>query len=347
MEDGWRKIGYDNSTGTSPVYCNNFIKVGNIVNLKPDTDYTFYIETRNFKGTKTTDLILYIGNTITLENSKTVFTTGIKINDFLPKYAFNTTTRADFQNINLDLRNFLIVPVGQNVSVEYRMMIIEGKYTLEQIESYEPYTGGIASPNPDYPQEIKTITDSLSLTSCNKNLVNEILNTTIRNGITLTSNGDGTYIANGTATSDTTFNIKEGFSFKKGETYTLNGVEGGSSTTYYIFCYYIADLYNGSKTVTITQDLKNISLGIVIKKGYTANNLLFKPMLVKGSKVEPFEKHIQSQITANLPEGEFIGKLDDTDKDTLEVSYNENDGKYHLILNKNIKKITLNGTESS
>lgn len=38
------------------------------------------------------------------------------------------------------------------------LMIVKGEYTPSTIGSYEPYVGGTASPNPDYPQEIKSVT---------------------------------------------------------------------------------------------------------------------------------------------------------------------------------------------
>lgn len=64
----------------------------------------------------------------------------------------------------------------------------------------------------------------------------------------------------------------------------------------------------------------------------------------KKDSATSFEQHLQSQITANLPEGEFVAKTDDTYKDTLKVAYKE-DGKHHLILNKIISKTVLNGTQ--
>jgi hypothetical protein len=41
-------------------------------------------------------------------------------------------------------------------------------------DDYEPYTGGVASPNPDYPQDIKTISNNNKILICNKNLCDEI-----------------------------------------------------------------------------------------------------------------------------------------------------------------------------
>lgn len=67
-------------------------------------------------------------------------------------------------------------------------------------------------------------------------------------------------------------------------------------------------------------------------------------MTSNNGKDEKEENYLESVITANLPEGEFIGKLNDTNKDTLKVVYKE-DGKHHLILNKIISKTVLNGTQ--
>lgn len=61
-------------------------------------------------------------------------------------------------------------------------------------------------------------------------------------------------------------------------------------------------------------------------------------------KDETEENYLESVITANLPEGEFVAKIDGTYKDTLKVVYKE-DGKHHLILNKIISKTVLNGTQ--
>ena len=67
-------------------------------------------------------------------------------------------------------------------------------------------------------------------------------------------------------------------------------------------------------------------------------------MTSNNGKNETEENYLESVITANLPEGEFIGKLNDTYKDTLKVVYKE-DGKHHLVLNKIISKTVLNGTQ--
>ena len=51
-----------------------------------------------------------------------------------------------------------------------------------------------------------------------------------------------------------------------------------------------------------------------------------------------FGEYVESLITANLPENEFIGKLNDTYKDTLTFGYVTDDSKCHLKLKKKIGK---------
>lgn len=76
--------------------------------------------------------------------------------------------------------------------------------------SYEPYTGGIPSPNPDYPQEIKSVVNP-TVKIVGKNLLNATLKTITLNGVTCINNGDGTYTLNGTPTVETDFYIYGAF----------------------------------------------------------------------------------------------------------------------------------------
>lgn len=74
--------------------------------------------------------------------------------------------------------------------------------TTYQNEDYEPYTGGIPSPNPNYPQEIKNIVNPI-MKICGKNLLNLMKGKDIvsNNGVTYERNSDGSYKRTGTATS--------------------------------------------------------------------------------------------------------------------------------------------------
>lgn len=104
--------------------------------------------------------------------------------------------------------------------------------------------------------------------------------------------------------------------------------------------YSINNTYN---TRVITQD--DLDSNVVVYGGY--NTTSHVKINISYRNVKSYQTHIQSQINANLPEGEFIGKLNNTYKDALNVKYNEKDGQYHLYLYKNIGKVVLDGSKGS
>lgn len=211
---------------------------------------------------------------------------------------------------------------------------------------FEPYTGGQPSPSPDYPQEIKTIENSLKIRSNNFNYIfgvdikeTLIENTVLRsvnNGIinikkTTTEKGCnvGTYVKPISVKAGDKINLE-----------ILNGTINGD------FSCQILDKNYGELGVYISSKEENLikSDGIVeIIMPYIPETTTFEDVdFVFALNVE---ESLETQITANLPEGEFAGKIDDTYKDQFRINYNEEDGKYHLLLNKMVGKKVLNGTE--
>ena len=110
------------------------------------------------------------------------------------------------------------------------------------------------------------------------------------NGITFTSNKDGSVTANGTATSNAFYYCRlssRHFKLDKNKRYFLSGCPSGSASTYLMTC----DFYNDTKWVTsnfaYNQELINPSLydyncnniGIKVMSGATLDNVVFKPML--------------------------------------------------------------------
>lgn len=227
-------------------------------------------------------------------------------------------------------------------------VVLKPMISNEKIDDYEPYTGGEPSPSPDFPQKIKTITDSLSVTSCNKNILN---NTSIypklSHGITITFENQ-TYILNGTV-SGTFTNITDILNFNGSlGTYTISVDSPKDFYTNLKFLYedgsvsQITIVRNTSYAVfTITKKIMGMYIFVSsLADGQVLKDVQLKVQLERGSTQTSFEEHIQSQITAKLPEGEFIGKINDTYKDTLSVDL-QDDGKYHLILNKRIRHVKL------
>lgn len=177
--------------------------------------------------------------------------------------------------------------------------------------SYEPYTGGIPSPNPDYPQEIKSVVNP-TVKIVGKNLLNPTLQTTTRNGVTCTANGDGTYTLNGTATSNTQLVV--GYhNILDGQVKMLGCPSGGSTKTYCVIMQFSSGITGGEKGriydignggVGSTSDSiksgANYIRGIIsIMSGTTCNNLLFRPMLTTDltATYDDFEPYKEQTVT--------------------------------------------------
>lgn len=116
-----------------------------------------------------------------------------------------------------------------------------------------------------------------------KNLLNATLQTTTRNGVTCTANGDGTYTLNGTATTITVFDIVQDVSCSS---FRLAGCPvGGAHDASYELQARTDNLIYGYDTgdgKNIKAD-ENFFIRIRINTGINCNNLLFKPMIVDAS----------------------------------------------------------------
>lgn len=90
---------------------------------------------------------------------------------------------------------------GDAVDMTVNLMLEKGSTA----HPYEPYTGGIPSPNPYYPQEIKSV-ESFTVKSVGKNLLDyhDYVARTAALGITAEHDGHGTYHIFGTSTGNVT-----------------------------------------------------------------------------------------------------------------------------------------------
>jgi hypothetical protein len=223
---------------------------------------------------------------------------------------------------------------------------------------YEPYTGGQPSPSPDYPQKIKTITDGLNITSCNKNIFNfnETKNLKKYNCdykyendiLELTQTSQWTYVSCDIKVKpNTTYVYSFEMDFEginrpsnwwlslndtKGTTYNKNLVSFINDKIYKIFnttnSNTLQILFTGSTTTIPTKTIfKNIQLE-------------------ENPSLTDFEQNLLSKIEAKLPENEFIGKFDGTYKDIVRTEYFPEEGQYHLMLDKMMGKYTFTGNEN-
>lgn len=184
---------------------------------------------------------------------------------------------------------------------------------------YEPYTGCIASPNPEYPQEIEAsgASGSVVVKSCGKNLLRNTLSSQTQNNVSTTVNEDKTVKVNGAASINTGFSVTT--YLNKGKYIATGCPTNGSYTTYALL---VQPLDSNNNAITTYWDIGN---GVVfdieedntktwvyiarIAQGYTANNLLFKPMLRKcdenGNPIgdDTYEPYQETAATMQTPNG--------------------------------------------
>ena len=128
------------------------------------------------------------------------------------------------------------------------------------------------------------------------------------NGITYTVNSDGSILVNGTATANSSFVLVSNISptrLNKSKKYVLSGCPaGGGFESYRIFIQNTtyqqgySDMGNG---VPFTAEYTDYYIFIIIREGFTVNNLVFKPMLQFGTIATAYEPYISDTLSAATP----------------------------------------------
>ena len=192
---------------------------------------------------------------------------------------------------------------------------------------------------------------SIEIYNCNENfLQNEGVSKTI-NGVAFTVNKDGTVIANGTATDNVSLYVfaegspvsRKPLNIKNGD-YILSGCPaGGGSSTYRLGMIYsegsnnyVYIVDNGSG-ISFNYDGKNVGVYCEVRKGYTANNLIFKPMIRLATDTDDTFGAHQSQTKA-LYTQQPLRAIGDVKDRFVKV-----DGVWHE--EHSIARLILNGTE--
>lgn len=182
--------------------------------------------------------------------------------------------------------------------------------------AFEPYTGGIPSPNPDYPQEIKSVVNP-TVKVCGKNLLNPTFKTNTYSGVALTNNGDGTYTIEGTNNSsgELIFSLVPTVDEQKALYNSLIGknvkfiVESGSTISGSVgrICFvfynrtenrYSSEIYNGGNvTVPTGYDLSVVDIHINV--GQTVPKTILKPMITTDltATYDDFEPYHEQTVT--------------------------------------------------
>lgn len=153
-------------------------------------------------------------------------------------------------------------------------------------------------------------------------------------GVTFTVNNDGTVNVNGTATDgDALFYLVSAYNLSLSEECYFSGCPaGGSSSSYLLQVYTSApQYYSDTGSGFLVPANIDVAVVLVVRNGFTANNLVFKPMLNYGSSALPYEPYTQSVLS--LPEAVELTEYDTAYPETGEIQKQSN-------------TITFNGTET-
>ena len=151
-EDGWITMSYDNTNGTGTKYTNYWTKN---LNLKENTKYNILCEVKNVSGTGSVFLASASGETQgQFTESQRIYLNNLTNNSVVNLIG---TTKENLEKVTNGLRTYGQFNAGQNGSVTFRLSVIEDTTVTPETFIYEKYTGGQASPNPEFPQEVEVL----------------------------------------------------------------------------------------------------------------------------------------------------------------------------------------------
>lgn len=190
--------------------------------------------------------------------------------------------------------------------IEHGLMSVDDKKKLDGLKKYTPdgttitadkdgTIHGVAkvtvdtdlSPTSTNPVQNKVVTSNLTdlRKETTVNLLNPTLQTTTRNGVTCTNNGDGTYTLNGTASDRTVFVLENTADvIKENANKTLRFVSRGDALdTYFVQIYFnnaTAAKDSGSGiTFKVPTNVSETNVAVAITNGTVLHNIIIKPML--------------------------------------------------------------------
>lgn len=325
-----------------------------INNIKPNTSYTLSYDV--------------LERNLPIEKNSQIY---------LDQLDVNGTTITGTNNVISSTGNGTITVTTESATVAFVIKVVTevstttvGSYLVlhnVQVEEgstatpYEPYTGGQPSPNPDYPQEVRTVkgtNGTIALKKTGKNLFkfDDNLGTIVtKGGITVSLNNDGTITINGTATSTVYFGLATGHGLNSGTisdltyksiklysnknyTMSVNKISGEFPNNWHISNRTVESGWqepavDGSKTFTGVTGINETY--IAVTSGQNFNNFVFNIQLEEGSTATAYEPYKSATIPFTIGNTEFckIGTV--TDK----LWVNLRTGQYGKI--SNINKITF------
>lgn len=245
-------------------------------------------------------------------------------------------TKTPTENLQVHTYNFYISSGYTINNCTFRVQLEKGSSPT----SYEKYTGGIASPNPSYPQTIHNVKEDNTIITTGLNQFNDYRTSGYETkGITVSADANGVKL-NGTFDKTVATNYwlsqsnNEGYNnltlLKANTTYTISvRLLSGTMSNTNIACYvssreldkttftwnYLTPTYsNGTWNSTFTTGVNDIYISGVRFNLTTSNDETFTNAVIgiqveENNSVSPFEKYQSSTYPLNLPVGIELNKI--------------------------------------
>ena len=221
-------------------------------------------------------------------------------------YTYGGDVEFSITNETSTITMILVLNPGTTVASQiFKPMV---RIVTETDATYEPYVGGIASPNPDYPQEINGLAKggAIEVKTCGKNLINPTIDSTTNNGVTFTKQKDGSYKISGAfedATTSSYITILSNKSLPIGEYILSGGVDANAHIRLIKLTGEVAEsyyTYGGDVEFSITNETSTITMILVLNPGTTVASQIFKPM-VRPAKIADDTYEPYTETTATIP----------------------------------------------
>ena len=316
--------GWITATGYNGFY--NFWTRPNM-NLVAGATYYYVLEVKEVYAANASDHIMICNGTSTASASKPQFVddADLKYTDLQAGgvYVGSITASSDFSNANNMLRSWCR-PYNASSKIVFRLTIMSTQPSASTFV-FEPYTGGIPAPNPDYPEPINVVTGVQNVLVHGKNLFN--VGATLENRYL---NADGGWTA-GYSFVNQEYNVGNNtaltvsFTSRVGSSYVRVGM-------------YKADGSFIERALVSTNSTVNLSAGTskIVTSVDNVSNAKFNDLQIEfGSSASSYESYQSATYTIDLGATELckIGTYQD-------YIYKSGDDWY---VHKALKKITFSG----
>ena len=156
--NGYITCTYDNSDGESSSSQYYFT---NNLTLSASTEYAIFLEVVSVSGNGTLYVCSGTNSECQFTNNWSLEFSSLSSGD-VKKYI--DQTKSDLSGTTAGLRSYIAFGAGQSGSITFRLSVLADTSVTPETFVYQPYVGGIASPNPDYPQNVNVVTGEQTVT---------------------------------------------------------------------------------------------------------------------------------------------------------------------------------------